>query len=196
MYSTLYKTPVPKHFRERLLPCFGLLTIIILSTSKCSLKGKLGLHQRSIKSTTLTTRSCLFCFHSDVQSHFGFGCHYMWLCHFVKNQVFAGFCALSGVFCLTLPIPIIVNSFAGFYKNRLWRNEVWIPSNKNWCNVLIIYWLIPPSWPGDPQEEGEVVGGEGGDQEEDGREGGGGGRGKAGRPLIYFIKNKNVQNAS
>ena len=31
---------------------------------------------------------------------------------------------MSGVFCLTLPIPIIVNSFAGFYKNRLWRNEV------------------------------------------------------------------------
>jgi len=40
------------------------------------------------------------------------------------GKVFAGFCALSGVFCLTLPIPIIVNSFAGFYKNRLWRNEV------------------------------------------------------------------------
>ena len=25
---------------------------------------------------------------------------------------------------MTLPIPIVVNSFAGFYKNRLWRNEV------------------------------------------------------------------------
>ena len=51
--------------------------------------------------------------------------------------------------------------------------------------------------PGDPQEEGEVVGGQGRDQEEDGREGGGGGGGEAGRPLIYFInKNKNVQNAS
>ena len=35
-----------------------------------------------------------------------------------------GFCALSGVFILTLPIPIVVNSFASFYKNRLWRNEV------------------------------------------------------------------------
>ena len=45
---------------------------------------------------------------------------------------------------------------------------------------------------GDPQEEGEVVRGEGRDQEEDEREGGGGGRGEAGRPLIYFIKNKNV----
>ena len=29
-----------------------------------------------------------------------------------------------GVFILTLPIPIVVNSFAVFYKNRLWRNEV------------------------------------------------------------------------
>ena len=35
-----------------------------------------------------------------------------------------GCCALSGVFILTLPIPIVVNSFAVFYKNRLWRNEV------------------------------------------------------------------------
>ena len=25
---------------------------------------------------------------------------------------------------MTLPIPIVVNSFAVFYKNRLWRNEV------------------------------------------------------------------------
>lgn len=35
-----------------------------------------------------------------------------------------GFCALSGVFILTLPIPIVVNSFAMYYKNRLWRTEV------------------------------------------------------------------------
>ena len=40
------------------------------------------------------------------------------------GQIFGGFCALLGVFTLTLPIPIVVNSFAGFYKNRLWRNEV------------------------------------------------------------------------
>ena len=40
------------------------------------------------------------------------------------GKVFGGFCALLGVFTLTLPIPIVVNSFAGFYKNRLWRNEV------------------------------------------------------------------------
>lgn len=25
---------------------------------------------------------------------------------------------------MTLPIPIVVNSFANYYKNRLWRNEV------------------------------------------------------------------------
>ena len=35
-----------------------------------------------------------------------------------------GFCALAGTFILTLPIPIVVNSFANYYKNRLWRNEV------------------------------------------------------------------------
>ena len=40
------------------------------------------------------------------------------------GKVFGGFCAVLGVFTLTLPIPIVVNSFAGFYKNRLWRNEV------------------------------------------------------------------------
>ena len=42
---------------------------------------------------------------------------------FLESRI-GGFCALSGVFILTLPIPIVVNSFAQFYKNRLWRNEV------------------------------------------------------------------------
>ena len=41
-----------------------------------------------------------------------------------SGKLIGGFCALSGVFILTLPIPIVVNSFAQFYKNRLWRNEV------------------------------------------------------------------------
>ena len=41
-----------------------------------------------------------------------------------QGKLIGGFCALSGVFILTLPIPIVVNSFAQFYKNRLWRNEV------------------------------------------------------------------------
>ena len=40
------------------------------------------------------------------------------------GKLIGGFCALSGIFILTLPIPIVVNSFAVFYKNRLWRNEV------------------------------------------------------------------------
>ena len=40
------------------------------------------------------------------------------------GKLFAGLCALVGIFLLTLPLPIVVNSFAGFYKNRLWRNEV------------------------------------------------------------------------
>merc|ERR1712012_797120 len=40
------------------------------------------------------------------------------------GKIIGGCCALSGVFILTLPIPIVVNSFATYYKNRMWRNEV------------------------------------------------------------------------
>ena len=40
------------------------------------------------------------------------------------GKMIGGFCALSGIFILTLPIPIVVNSFVVFYKNRLWRTEV------------------------------------------------------------------------
>ncbi|XP_023335025.1 potassium voltage-gated channel protein Shaw [Eurytemora carolleeae] len=40
------------------------------------------------------------------------------------GQALGGLCALAGVFILTLPIPIVVNSFASYYKNRMWRNEV------------------------------------------------------------------------
>ena len=40
------------------------------------------------------------------------------------GKFIGGLCALSGIFILTLPIPIVVNSFGNFYKNRLWRNEV------------------------------------------------------------------------
>ncbi len=40
------------------------------------------------------------------------------------GKVVGGMCALMGIFILTLPIPIVVNSFASYYKNRLWRNEV------------------------------------------------------------------------
>ena len=40
------------------------------------------------------------------------------------GKMSGGLCALVGVFLLPLPLPIVVNSFAGFYKNRMWRNEV------------------------------------------------------------------------
>ena len=39
------------------------------------------------------------------------------------GKIIGGCCALSGVFILTLPIPIVVNSFATYYKNRL-RNYI------------------------------------------------------------------------
>ena len=40
------------------------------------------------------------------------------------GKLIGGLCALTGIFILTLPIPIVVNSFATFYNNRLWRTEV------------------------------------------------------------------------
>ncbi|XP_040582046.1 potassium voltage-gated channel protein Shab isoform X2 [Lepeophtheirus salmonis] len=40
------------------------------------------------------------------------------------GRFIGAFCALFGIFTITLPIPIVVNSFAAFYRNRLWRNEV------------------------------------------------------------------------
>ena len=40
------------------------------------------------------------------------------------GKIIGGICALLGVFMLSLPIPIVVNSFANCYKNRVWRNEV------------------------------------------------------------------------
>ena len=51
------------------------------------------------------------------------------------GKVFGGLCAIVGVFTLTLPIPIVVNSFAGFYKNRLWRNEV---AQVRWNTALLL----------------------------------------------------------
>ena len=34
------------------------------------------------------------------------------------GKMFGGLCAIVGVFTLTLPIPIVVNSFSTFYNNR------------------------------------------------------------------------------
>lgn len=40
------------------------------------------------------------------------------------GKFICGMCAVTGIFILTLPIPIVVTSFAACYKNRLWRNEI------------------------------------------------------------------------
>ena len=40
------------------------------------------------------------------------------------GQFIAGCCAVMGTFIVTLPIPIVVNSFARCYNNQLWRSEV------------------------------------------------------------------------
>jgi len=44
-------------------------------------------------------------------------------------------CAVAGIFSLILPIPIVVNSFAAFYRNRLWRNEVAIKRKERSANI-------------------------------------------------------------
>ena len=40
------------------------------------------------------------------------------------GKLVCGLCAVTGIFILTLPIPIVVTSFASCYKNRLWRNQI------------------------------------------------------------------------
>jgi len=40
------------------------------------------------------------------------------------GKLSCGLCALCGVFIITLPIPIVVSSFAICYRNKLWRNEI------------------------------------------------------------------------
>ena len=40
------------------------------------------------------------------------------------GKLACGLCALCGIFIITLPIPIVVSSFAGFYRVKLWRNEI------------------------------------------------------------------------
>ena len=42
----------------------------------------------------------------------------------VLGKLVCGLCALCGIFILTLPIPIVVSSFAVCYKSKLWRNEI------------------------------------------------------------------------
>ena len=40
------------------------------------------------------------------------------------GKFIGGLCAVTGIFIMTLPIPIVVTSFAACYKNRMWRNEI------------------------------------------------------------------------
>ena len=40
------------------------------------------------------------------------------------GQLIGALCTIAGVFILSLPIPIVVNSFSNAYKNQMWRNEV------------------------------------------------------------------------
>ena len=40
------------------------------------------------------------------------------------GKLTCGLCALTGVFIVTLPIPIVVSSFAQCYKSKLWRTEL------------------------------------------------------------------------
>lgn len=39
-------------------------------------------------------------------------------CASITIEMVGGMCALLGVFILTLPLPIVVNSFSAIYKNR------------------------------------------------------------------------------
>ena len=40
------------------------------------------------------------------------------------GQLIGGCCALMGTFIISLPIPIVVNSFTRLYNNQIWRGEV------------------------------------------------------------------------
>ena len=40
------------------------------------------------------------------------------------GQFFGCVCPILGVFILSLPVPIVVNSFVTCYRNRIWRTEV------------------------------------------------------------------------
>ena len=40
------------------------------------------------------------------------------------GQLIGGCCAVMGTFIISLPIPIVVNSFTRCYNNQLWRGEI------------------------------------------------------------------------
>ena len=55
-------------------------------------------------------------------------------------------CALGGIFILTLPIPIVVNSFASYYKNRDAQNTIeevsyvfFVTERPLWYTTCLLY---------------------------------------------------------
>ena len=142
-------TPAPKHFWERFLPPVVLLMLNIVSISYiniCSLKGKLGLHQRSIKATTLMTRSCLNCFHSGIRSLFGSGCDYVIMSLCEESGVCGILCLVRSV----LPHPAHSNNRQQLCRllqeSALEKRGFWPPLNsfKQKLMKRLDYLLVDP----------------------------------------------------
>merc|ERR1719394_350262 len=108
----------------------------LLSTLKQAYK-ELGLLMVLVSVCVLTFSSLIYFAEKDAANKWSFMDSFWWglmvlttvgygarAPHTFAGQIIGGFCALIGVFILALPVPIVVNSFASNYKNRVWRNEV------------------------------------------------------------------------
>lgn len=108
----------------------------LLSTLKQAYK-ELGLLMVLVSVCVLTFSSLIYFAEKDAVAKWSFMDSFWWglmvlttvgygarAPHTWAGQIIGGFCALIGVFILALPVPIVVNSFASNYKNRVWRNEV------------------------------------------------------------------------
>ena len=58
-------------------------------------------------------------------------------CCFV--QVVGSMCAICGVLVVALPIPIIGNNFANFYKSERRKEQI---QEKRWKTTLVIVWRV------------------------------------------------------
>ena len=54
-------------------------------------------------------------------------------------QVVGSMCAICGVLVVALPIPIIGNNFANFYKSERRKEQI---QEKRWKTTLMILWMI------------------------------------------------------